>query len=148
VASRRLQQREPTAAGSGRDRTGGGQACKPPNPNGPAEIHTDQNAPNYDTVPCDFCHPGKYIGGYLYTSPTSDTPVAQATVTLTPTGSSAMTAVTGPSGMFYYSGAIKAPYDVCVSKCPDTVCSGTKDHPDAQDCGVCHGQTTTKIHLP
>jgi hypothetical protein len=121
----------------------GGQACAAPNPNGPA----DHATAGYDTQPCSACHASVYTGGFVY-DPSGATTIAQATVTITPTGGVAQTAVTGSTGMFYFLGTIPAPYEVCVSKCPDTVCSTAADHPNAADCGTCHGVTTTKIHLP
>lgn len=121
----------------------GGQACLPPNPNGPA----DHATAGYDTQPCSGCHAQLYTGGFVY-DPTGATTIPQATITITPTGGTPLTAVTGSTGMFYFPGIIPAPYEVCVSRCPDTVCSPATDHPNAADCGTCHGVSTTKIHLP
>jgi hypothetical protein len=123
--------------------TGGQQACIPANPNGPA----DHATAGYDSQPCSACHAQAYTGGFVYDTSLVTT-VPQATVTVTPTGGAALTAVTGSTGMFYFPGIIPAPYEVCVSKCPDTVCSTATDHPNSGDCGTCHGVTTTKIHLP
>jgi hypothetical protein len=125
----------------------GGQTCIPASATPPA-AHSAQ--PNYDTFqPCVNCHPmTMYTGAYLY-DPVG-MPVVGATLTLTPAaaGSTPLTTTSGVDGMFYFTGIIPAPYAVCVSKCPDTLCGTAIDHPNANDCALCHGLTTTKIHLP
>jgi hypothetical protein len=131
-----------TGTGATTGTGGGAQACIPANPNGPA----DHPAAGYDTQPCTACHATAYTGGFVYDA--AGGPVAQATLTLTPTGAGPLTAVTGSTGMFYYSGLVPAPYEVCISRCPDTVCSAVGQHPNAGDCGTCHGVTTPRIHLP
>jgi hypothetical protein len=93
-----------------------------------------------------------YKGGYLYDGPASTTTVEGATITLTPTdGSPALTAITGPDGMFFFgrdgttttADELPAGYVPCVSKCPTSaICSTAADHPTNQDCGDCHGVTT------
>jgi hypothetical protein len=125
----------------------GGQTCVPAAASTPA-AHSVQ--PNYDTTqPCANCHPTTmYTGAYVW-DPTGQ-PVVGATMTLTPAaaGSAALTSVTGPDGMFYFTGIIPVPYSVCVSKCPNTLCGTATDHPNTSDCALCHGVTTTRIHLP
>ena len=122
----------------------GGEDCEPPASGGP-RTHT---AAEYDTVACQICHDLAYTGGFLYDGVNSTTTVAQATVTLTPaSGAPPLTAVTGPDGMFYFEGTVPAPYSVCVSKCPDTVCSEASTHSTSADCRTCHDENH-KIHLP
>jgi hypothetical protein len=121
----------------------GGQSCIPANPNGPAGHATA----GYDTQPCSECHGAALSGGIVY-GPSGTATVAQATVTITPVDGTALTAVTGSTGMFYFWDTPSGPYQVCVSKCPDTICSTETDHLNAGDCGTCHGVTTTKIHFP
>ncbi|MBN1612537.1 MAG: carboxypeptidase regulatory-like domain-containing protein [Polyangiaceae bacterium] len=132
--------------GSGGGASTGGQTCIAAAT--PRAAHSAQ--PNYDTVqPCVNCHPTTtYTGAYVYDL--AGMPVAGATLTLTPTaaGSIPLTTISGVDGMFYFTGIIPAPYAICVSKCPDTLCGTAIDHPNANDCALCHGVTTTKIHLP
>jgi hypothetical protein len=123
---------------------GWGEDCIPPASGGPRT----HNAQEYDTFGCQICHDLLYTGGFLYAGLDSDTPVAQATFTLTPVdGSPPLTAVTGPGGMFYFPGTVPAPYTICASKCPDTVCFGPEEHATDADCRTCH-DLTQKIHLP
>jgi len=121
----------------------GAQSCIPANPNGPA----DHMTAGYDTQPCSSCHGAALVGGVIY-DPAGTARVAQATVTITPTDGGPLTAVTGSTGMFYFWDAIPAPYQVCVSRCPDTICSTEADHQSGGDCATCHGVTTPEIHFP
>jgi hypothetical protein len=122
----------------------GGPSCIPASPNGPP----DHASAGYDGQPCSSCHGTALKGGLVYDLSGAAT-VAQATVTITPTNGTELTAVTGSNGMFVFWDSISAPFVACVSKCPDTVCSEATDHPDAADCGTCHDDVTTKkIHLP
>jgi hypothetical protein len=121
----------------------GSRACIP----AATQIPDDHATEGFDTKPCSACHNSSISGGFVVDS-TGSAPISHATVTLTSTNGTQRTAVTTSNGMFAFPGAILAPYEACVSKCPDTVCSKTTDHPNANDCGTCHGVTTTKIHLP
>ena len=121
----------------------GGQPCIAAS----TDIPPDHQADGSDTQPCSGCHGTAIAGGFVY-NPSGSVPVSGATVTLTPTSGAAFTAVTGSKGMFHFSGDIPVPYQACVSKCPDTVCSTVTDHQNAGDCGTCHGVTEPKIHLP
>jgi hypothetical protein len=122
---------------------GGGEDCIPAASGGPRQ----HMAAEYDTFGCQICHDQDYTGGFLYDALGSNTPVAGATFTLTAEDGTVLTAVTGPGGMFYFPGLVPAPYTICVSKCPDTVCAGPEDHPDNSDCRTCHDETQ-KLHLP
>jgi hypothetical protein len=123
--------------------SGGASGCAQLASGGP-KVH---NADSYDSQSCRICHGNIYTGGFLYDGVTSNRAVARATVTLTPKSGPPLTAVTGPGGMFYYSGIVKAPYTVCASKCQDTVCSDAGTHTTTDDCRTCHDETT-RIHLP
>lgn len=96
--------------------------------------------PEFDLQTCATCHDPSYIGGYVYDGIVSDTPVAMATLTLTPDKGEPITAVTGPGGMFQIVGKLSAPYRVCVSKCPQTRCSSAASHPNTDDCVTCHDE--------
>lgn len=96
--------------------------------------------PEFDLQTCATCHVSSYIGGYVYDGIASDTPVAMATLTLTPDNGAPITAVTGPGGMFQIVGKFSAPYQVCVSKCPQTRCSSAASHPNTDDCVTCHDE--------
>lgn len=122
---------------------GGGKSCIAANPN----IPKNHSAEGFDTEPCSGCHGTAMSGGFVFDS-SGKFPISEATVTLTPPSGAKRTAVTGSNGMFSFQGDITAPFEACVSKCPDTVCSKVTDHADAGDCGICHGATTTQIHLP
>lgn len=137
-----------TQAGSEPQNTGGGAGaggddCIPPAPGGPRT----HSYVEYDYVGCQICHNQEYTGAFLYDSITGGNAVAQATITLTPVDGSPVSAISGPDGMFYFEGLVPAPYTACVSKCPDTVCSGPSSHPDQQDCRTCHIESM-RIHLP
>jgi hypothetical protein len=102
----------------------------------------------YDTQACWVCHDkGVYTGGFLYNGITSSTTVSNATVTLTPTSGSPLTAATGPGGMFYFPGTIAAPYTACVSKCESKVCSAADTHTTPDDCRTCHNESN-RVYLP
>ncbi len=131
------------ATGTGGAMAVGGQTCIPANPDGPADHATS----GYESQPCSDCHKAALSGGIVY-NPSGAATVAQATVTITPTDGTRLTAVTGSSGLFVFRDSISAPYVACVSKCPDTRCAKSTDHPSVADCGTCHGVTTPKIHLP
>lgn len=122
----------------------GGAATCADLPSGGPKAHNVE----YDDQECWICHDkGKYTGGFLYDGMTSNTPVARATVTLTPKSGAPLTAVTGPFGLFYFPGTIKAPYTACVKKCQDSICSADGTHTTPDDCRACHDETT-RIHLP
>jgi hypothetical protein len=98
----------------------------------------------------------EYKGGYLYNGVRGTTTVAEATLTITPLNGPPITVITGPDGMFFLGTidgttvtpyTLNAPYDVCVSKCPNTVCAAAGTHPNADDCRICHNQGL-KIYLP
>ena len=139
----------PSTGGAGGTGGGGGN-CIPPASGGP-RTHV---ASEYDTFGCRMCHMEEgYTGGFLYDGIDSTTPVAQATFTLTAQDGTVLTAVSGPGGMFYFPGLVPAPYTICVSKCPDTVCSGPENHPDDTDCRECHKleddpEGQPRLHLP
>jgi hypothetical protein len=133
----------------------GGQNCKPPAPGGPyVHLETVYSAAN--NLPCVGCHADPdFIGGFLYDGPTGIQTVAEATITLTPGNGSALTAVTGPDGMYFFGRngitavpeSLPTPYTPCVSKCPTgTICSPTQ-HTTNADCGTCHGWTRDKLYL-
>jgi hypothetical protein len=121
----------------------GGSSCIPASTDIPADHPTD----GPDTQPCSGCHATAIAGGFVF-DPSGSVPVSGATVTLKPTSGASMTAITGSKGMFRFPGDLPAPFEACVSKCPDTACSTASDHQSAGDCGTCHGLTTPKIHLP
>ncbi len=124
---------------------GGPTDCIPATPGGPRTHTPDQ----FDNQACQVCHDQLYTGGFLYDSPERGNPVWQATVTLTPVGGTPQTALTGPGGMFYFPGLVTAPYDVCVSKCPDRICAPAGTHVNQRDCRRCHnGEDAAWIHLP
>jgi hypothetical protein len=98
------------------------------------------------------CH-SNYSGGWLYTDTKGDQPVAEATVTVTNDDGTTVTAVAASDGFFSLIGTsqmvgkIPGTYKVCVSKCPDTVCS-TSTHV-GEDCqtSACHGGDSPRIYL-
>jgi len=116
--------------------------CIPPASGGP-RVHD----PSFDGQTCVTCHEPGYVGGYVYDGVTSTTPVSQATLTVTPDGGAPLTAVSGPGGFFQIVGAFTAPYQVCVSKCPDTLCAAPATHATTADCSTCH-TSALRIHLP
>lgn len=118
------------------------QSCIPASQDGPP----DHASSGYESQPCSDCHHDVLRGGLVYDA--SGKTVAEATVTITPTGGTRLQAVTGSQGMFVFRETLSAPYVACVSKCPDTLCSKASDHASTDDCGTCHGVTTNKIHLP
>lgn len=135
----------------------GGGSCVPAAPGGPY-THVERV---FGNQPCSEvgCHSDPkpvFKGGYVYDGVTSSKTVAEATVTLTPKSGKAVTAVTGPDGMFFFgtigstSTAIEfaAPYTACVSKCPLTVCSAKNSHTTTEDCQTsnCHN-SELKIYL-
>lgn len=136
------------SASSKRERGGaeatatGATSCKPPNTDGPAE-HASSG---YESQPCADCHKNALRGGLVFDQ--SGAVVAQATVTIKLKDNSELVAATNANGMFVFRETIEAPYVACVSKCPDTVCSKSTDHPSVADCGTCHGVTASQIHLP
>jgi hypothetical protein len=122
--------------------TGGSADCIPPASGGP-RVHD----PDYDGQRCARCHDSTYIGGYVYDGITSSTPVSMATVTITLADGTELSAVTGPGGFFQIEGEPTAPYEACVSKCPDTRCAASGTHLSTDDCSVCH-DASLRIHLP
>jgi len=132
-----------TSSGGASTKTTGGSSCIPASTDIPADHPTDEA----DTRPCSGCHATAIAGGFVF-DPSGSVPVSGATVTLKPTSGASRTAITGSKGMFHFSGDMPAPFEACVSKCPDTACSTASDHQNAGDCGTCHGLTTSKIHLP
>jgi len=131
------------ATGGASTKATGGNSCIPASADIPADHPTDQA----DTQPCSSCHATAIAGGFVF-DPSGSVPVSGATITLKATSGASMTAITGSKGMFHFSGDVPAPFEACVSKCPDTACSTASDHQNAGDCGTCHGLTTSKIHLP
>jgi len=83
--------------------------------------------------------------GTVYSSATGGSAVVGATVTLTGSNGTKVTAVTGSLGNFYISSAISFPATVQVSKCLDTAIMPTPI--TAGGCNNCHG-ATMRIHLP
>jgi hypothetical protein len=139
-----------TASGSRSSASGGktatavgGGSCVPATSDLPS-VHPTDDA---DTKPCSGCHNSAISGGFVF-GPSGSTPLAGATVTIKPSNGPVTTAVTGSKGMFRLPGDLSAPFQACVSKCPDTVCSTLSDHQNAGDCGTCHGVSASKIHLP
>jgi hypothetical protein len=132
--------------------TGGtsGQNCIPPTSGGPY-VHLETVYSAYNNQPCTNCHADPdYIGGFLYDGPTSNRTVPEATVTLTSTNGTRLTAVTGPDGMYFFGRndvittpeSLSPPFTPCVSKCPiGTICSPT-EHTTTADCGTCHDTYT------
>jgi hypothetical protein len=125
--------------------TGGassGTNCKPPAYGGP-RVHSAKDFDSSDRD-CRICHDSTYTGGYVYDGLTSNTVVPMATVTITPSSGSPISAVTGPGGMFFLGEVgtpstripLPAPYIACVSKCPTTLCSAA--HANSDDCSTCH----------
>ncbi|MBN2197446.1 MAG: hypothetical protein JW751_32000 [Polyangiaceae bacterium] len=133
-----------TLSDSGSGGTGGSNPgdCIPPASGGPRMHDT-----SFDDQTCTTCHRPGYLGGYVYDGVVSRTPVPQATLTITPEGGTPLAAVTGPGGFFQILGDLAAPYQVCVSKCPDTVCALKTSHTTAADCSTCH-TPALRIHLP
>ena len=131
------------ATGGASTKATGGSSCIPASTDIPADHPTDEA----DTQPCSGCHATAITGGFVF-DPSGSVPVSGATVTLKPTSGASRTAITGSKGMFHFSGDVPAPFEACVSKCPDTACSTASDHQNAGDCGTCHGLSTLKIHLP
>jgi hypothetical protein len=145
-----------TGGTSGTGGSGAGTTnCTPPASGGPY-VHSSATT---GSTPCSYggCHTApEYKGGFVFDGVTSDTSVGEVTVTLTPSGGSPLTAVTGPDGMFFLgkrNGAtgtpftLSAPYIPCVSKCPKTLCSSdTTNHTTVQDCSNCH-DWTQRIYL-
>lgn len=121
----------------------GGNSCIPASTDLPAVHATDEG----NTQPCSSCHGTAIAGGFVFDA-SGSVPVSGVTVTIKPTNGAARTAVTGSKGMFRFSGDIPAPFEACLSKCPDTECSTVTDHQSAGDCGTCHGATVPKLHLP
>jgi hypothetical protein len=119
--------------------------CVPPTLGG-ARAHY---VPGLYDYKCDKCHDiDQYNGGFVYDGVASVQTVAEATVTVTTTGGTTRTAVTGPGGLFSFPGVITPPYTACVSKCPSsTVCSPDTTHTTAQYCRECH-TATQRIHIP
>jgi hypothetical protein len=142
----------PGVEGTGGAATVPGDNCEQPAPGGPyvhpESVYSARNAP------CASCHlteTPQYKGGFLYEGPDSRTTVAEATVTLIPAQGPALTAVTGPDGMFFFGTVginttaqeIPAPYTACVSKCPTSeICSLPNEHTTDADCGTCHDSYT------
>ena len=145
-----------TGGTSGTGGSGAGTTkCTPPASGGPY-VHSSATT---GQTPCSYggCHTAPaFLGGFVFDGITSDTSVAEATVTITPTSGTPLTAVTGPDGMFFLgtrNGAtgtpftLNAPYTTCVSKCPKMVCSsGTTNHTTAADCSTCH-DSSNRIYL-
>ena len=133
---------------------GGGTNCTPPASFG-ARVHAARDL-DYSYQGCRICHDERYTGGWVYDGLTSSNTVSMVTITITPTdGSPPITTVSGPGGMFFLGqvgspstfAPLPAPYTVCVSKCPTTVCSLPGTHPTADNCGDCHNETL-RIYLP
>lgn len=120
-------------------------SCVPPTLGGSRAHYV----PGLHDYKCDKCHyPDEYNGGFVYDGVESVQPVAEATVTVTTTGGTTRTAVTGPGGFFSFPGVITPPYTACVSKCPNsTVCSPDTTHTTDQYCAECHN-ATQRIHIP
>lgn len=137
-----------------------GESCAQPAPGGPY-VHTERGYSTTQNRPCIGCHAietPNYKGGFLYDGPEGTATVAEATVTLKPDdGSPALTATTGPDGMFFFgdygqttsAAEIPAGYVACVSKCPTSeICSPAGTHPTNDDCGTCHDNATTgRVYL-
>jgi hypothetical protein len=146
------------SAGTGGSGPVAGDNCAQPAAGGPY-VHVE-SIYNRESISqsCYDCHTlqtpsasPNYKGGYLYDGPDSTTTVEGATITLTPTTGSPVTAVTGPEGMFFFgtnatkTTAVEVPagYTPCVSKCPTSaVCGTAASHPNSDDCANCHGVTT------
>jgi hypothetical protein len=104
---------------------------------------------NYDYEGCEKCHAGTnpYWGGWLYDNALGDAWIGGATVTLSNSDGTAVTAPTADDGFFYFSGGIGAAFLPCVSKCPDTVCAqATHTSSSCQD-AACHGGKGRSIYL-
>jgi hypothetical protein len=135
--------RSATSTSGASTKATGGNSCIPTRTDIPADHPTEDT----DNQPCSSCHGTAIAGGFVF-DPSGSTAVSGATVTIKPTSGGSKTAVTGSKGMFRLPGDISSPFEACVSKCPDTVCSKVTDHQNAGDCGTCHGVTASKIHLP
>jgi hypothetical protein len=138
---------------SGSTVNGDAGSCAPPTYGGPY-THSEYS---FGQQSCSIggCHcPPKPVfeGGFLYDGPASTKTVAEATVTLVPASGNPITVITGPDGMFFFgtvsavsvAQALTAPYTVCVSKCPLSVCSITNGHTTTENCqsSQCHVSPT------
>jgi len=100
----------------------------------------------------DSCHNhGFTLAGTLYTSPTSNTGYAGATITIKDSANKTLDLVVQANGNFYTSAAIAFPVIVMASECPygtkmtSTVATGSCNT------SACHAQTggaAGQIHLP
>ncbi len=104
---------------------------------------------NYDNRSCNAtdCHNDMIGGGWVYASAKGVPWIEGATITLTNTDGTKVTAVSAKDGFFNITGTVLPHYTACVSKCPGTDCSKT-DHPNA-DCQTsnCHGQPTQRVYV-
>jgi hypothetical protein len=108
---------------------------------------------NFDYESCDVCHTD-LVGGWLYTDTTGENWVAEATVTINNFDGTTLSGVTASDGFFSLIGKAEmdrnktVSYSVCVSKCPNTIC--TKNTHTSNDCQntACHGGNSPRIYLP
>ena len=129
------------AVSSGGTSTGGAPCALPPDT---ARTHPG----NFDNRSCNSagCHV-QFVGGWVYTNAAADGLVGQATVTLTSSDGSQVTAQTASDGFFQLEGAVTSPFTPCVVKCEDEACA-TEPH-TSTDCqgSSCHGADNQRIHL-
>ncbi len=105
---------------------------------------------NYDNLSCNKadCHVGE-VGGWVYASAKGYPWVRGATITITNTDGTVLTARSGEDGFFDFGAEpkISSPYKVCVSKCPNTDCNLTPH--TSTDClsSGCHALPTLRIYV-
>jgi len=113
---------------------------------------TSHSVGNYDNLSCNKadCHAGApRIGGWVYASAKGYPWIGSATITITNTDGSTLTANSADDGFFDFGPApvVTSPYKVCASKCPSTDCNTTTH--TSTDClsSGCHAQPTQRIYV-
>jgi len=101
---------------------------------------------------CLSCHTGGgaprwTLAGTLYDSAAGTTPVAGATIVVTPSSGSEIRLVTGSNGNFYTSAAIAYPATVRASLCPDDQTMPMAVESSGAACNTCHA-AGNRVHLP
>jgi hypothetical protein len=105
---------------------------------------------NYDNLSCNKadCHASE-VGGWVYASKNGYPWVSGATITITNTDGTILTANSAEDGFFDFgiSPKITSTYKVCVSKCPSTDCNLTPH--TSVDCSSsgCHALPNVRIYV-